>query len=183
MHKYIALLRAINVGGHNVKMDVLKSHFRALGFSGVETLLASGNVIFDSEETDRERIATQIAHYLEARLGYPVATFIRTPSEFAEVVDYEPFNPLEIANAGAFSVAFMARPLDKTGRALLAEFVTDIDKFHTHGCEVYWMCAIKQSDSKFSNAAFEKKLGVAATFRSIKTIQRLAAKYAEHQTR
>jgi len=47
--KYIAFLRAINVGGHTVKMDHLRSLFEALGFSNVETFIASGNVIFESK--------------------------------------------------------------------------------------------------------------------------------------
>ncbi len=48
MPKYVALLRAINVGGHTVKMDHLRRLFEALGFTNVETFIASGNVIFDS---------------------------------------------------------------------------------------------------------------------------------------
>ncbi len=45
MPKYIAFLRAINVGGHTVKMDYLRVLFETLGFSDVETFIASGNVI------------------------------------------------------------------------------------------------------------------------------------------
>lgn len=178
MNKYIALLRAINVGGHNVKMDTLKWYFRELGFTCVETLLASGNVKFESKNSNRDQLSAQIGEYLEEQLGYPVATFIRTPAELAEIERYEPFSTADLANSGAFSVAFLARPLDENARAQLADFESDIDKFHTHGCEAYWMCTIKQSDSKFSNVAFEKKLGVTSTFRGIKTVQRLVAKYA-----
>ena len=43
---YVALLRGINVGGRNVKMDRLREIFESLGFSNVETFIASGNVIF-----------------------------------------------------------------------------------------------------------------------------------------
>ena len=46
--RLVAFLRAINVGGHNVKMDRLRELFEALGLSNVETFIASGNVIFDS---------------------------------------------------------------------------------------------------------------------------------------
>jgi uncharacterized protein (DUF1697 family) len=48
MSRYIAFLRAINVGGHTVKMDILRQQFEALGFSNVETFIASGNVIFET---------------------------------------------------------------------------------------------------------------------------------------
>jgi uncharacterized protein (DUF1697 family) len=48
MSRFIAFLRAINVGGHTVKMDDLRQLFEALGFSGVETFIASGNVVFET---------------------------------------------------------------------------------------------------------------------------------------
>jgi uncharacterized protein (DUF1697 family) len=48
MPKYIAFLRAINVGGHIVKMKDLRELFGSLGFTGVETVLASGNVVFET---------------------------------------------------------------------------------------------------------------------------------------
>jgi uncharacterized protein (DUF1697 family) len=48
MPRYVAFLRAINVGGHIVKMDYLRSLFEELGFTNVETFIASGNVVFDS---------------------------------------------------------------------------------------------------------------------------------------
>ena len=48
MSRYIAFLRAVNVGGRIVKMEELRKHFAALGLANAETLIASGNVIFDS---------------------------------------------------------------------------------------------------------------------------------------
>ena len=49
MTKYIAFLKAINVGGHNVKMDHLKRLFVKMDFKNVETFIASGNVIFETK--------------------------------------------------------------------------------------------------------------------------------------
>ena len=49
MARLIALLRGINVGGHLVKMSDLQSHLSALGLEGVETVIASGNVLFESD--------------------------------------------------------------------------------------------------------------------------------------
>ncbi len=46
MPTYVAFLRAINVGGHNVKMEVLRALFEAQGYADVATFIASGNVIF-----------------------------------------------------------------------------------------------------------------------------------------
>jgi uncharacterized protein (DUF1697 family) len=52
MSRYFAFLRTINVGGHTVKMDVLRQIFESFGFTGVETFIASGNVIFEAGQQD-----------------------------------------------------------------------------------------------------------------------------------
>jgi uncharacterized protein (DUF1697 family) len=55
---------------------------------------------------------------------------------------------------------------------------TEIDDFHIHGREVYWLCRKKQSESRFSNALFEKRLKFPATFRGMNTVRKLAARYS-----
>ena len=78
MSKYIALLRAINVGGHTVKMDYLKKLFEKIGFVNVETFIASGNVYFETKLKNQKSIRQTIEKKLEKELGYKVATYIRT---------------------------------------------------------------------------------------------------------
>src|SRR5262249_10137534 len=84
MYRYVALLRAINVGGHVVKMTHLRDLFQQMGFAKVETFIASGNVFFDSESADPDALEKQIESALEQALGYSVGTFIRTPLEMNE---------------------------------------------------------------------------------------------------
>ena len=62
MHRYIALLGGINVGGHRVKMDTLRELFEALGFTNVATFIASGNIIFETSANDMQLLETQIEH-------------------------------------------------------------------------------------------------------------------------
>lgn len=174
MTKYIAFLRAINVGGHNVKMDELKKHFESLGLSNLETFIASGNVIFETSAKDAARLEQKIQSKLLEALKYEVTTFLRTPGEVADVAKYKPFK----AKGEALNVAFIAEPLDEAAVKKLMTCKNEIDDFHVHGREVYWLCQIKQSESKFSNAAFEKIIGRRATFRGINTIQRMAEKYS-----
>jgi uncharacterized protein (DUF1697 family) len=54
---------------------------------------------------------------------------------------------------------------------------TEIDDFHVHGREIYWLCKKKQSDSKISNALIEKKLGVKSTLRGVSTVNKIAENY------
>lgn len=177
MNKYIAFLRAINVGGRNVKMDHLRELFTSWGFANVETFIASGNVIFETKSKDTDALTKQIEQGLKESLGFDVDTFLRSDSELAAIADYKPFPQSQIDSAAALNVAFLSSPPDAEAQKQLISLKTDIDDFHIHGREVYWLCMKKQSESKFSNAILEKKLGISSTMRSIKTIKKMAQKY------
>jgi uncharacterized protein (DUF1697 family) len=177
MPRYIAFLRAINVGGHVVKMDVLRAEFEKLGFRGVETFIASGNVIFETRSTKTAAIEDKIEKALHQALGYEVATFVRTPAQIAAIAKHQAFAPEAVATCGALNVGMLKTPLEPARVQGLAALRTDIDDFHANGAELYWICAMKQNESKVSNAAFERLLKGKATFRGMKTIEKLVAKY------
>lgn len=177
MPRYIAFLRAINVGGHTVKMDVLRAHFEALGFANVETFIASGNVIFETPAKLTRVLEKKIEDRLRAALGYEVATFLRTEAELSAIAQYQPFAPALLQAAQALNVAFLAEALDAAAQQKVLALKTGIDEFHVNGREVYWLCKRKQSESKFSNVVLEKTVGRSATFRGMNTIQKMAAKY------
>ena len=179
MPRYFAFLRAINISGRTVKMDALRAHFEALGFQAVETFIASGNVIFQTAVNDPKALVQSIETHLLATLGHEVKTFLRTDAELAAIARYKPFEESRIQTAGALNVAFLSEPLQPEAKAALMGLRTDIDDFQSRGREVYWLCATRQSDSTFSNAVFEKRLKVRATFRSWNTVAKLAAKYAK----
>ena len=178
MPRYIAFLRAINVGGHTVKMDRLREIFESLGFANVETFIASGNVVFETTALDTAALETRIASALQAALGYEVATFLRTEAELARIAAHSPFPRSQLAAAYALNIAFLAAPLDAEAVRKLMALKTAIDDFATHEREIYWLCLKKQSESTFSNAVLEKTLGRQATFRGANTVQKMAAKYA-----
>jgi uncharacterized protein (DUF1697 family) len=177
MSKYIAFLRAINVGGHTVKMDALHQMFESLGFANVETFIASGNVIFETKTGNAKALEKKIESYLKESLGYEVATFIRIDAEVAEIAKYKPFPQSQLDAATALNIGFLAEPLDDAGQKKLMSLKTDIDDFHVHGREIYWLCKKKQSESKVSNVAIEKALGVKTTLRGVNTVKKLAEKY------
>jgi uncharacterized protein (DUF1697 family) len=177
MPRYIAFLRAINVGGHTVKMDRLRAIFESLGFANVETFIASGNVVFETAALDTAALETRIATALQAALGFEVATFIRTEAELARIAAHEAFPPSALATAQALNIAFLEGPLDAEAVRKLMVLKTEIDDFSTHEREVYWLCRKKQSESTFSNAVLEKTLSRQATFRGANTVQKMAAKY------
>jgi uncharacterized protein (DUF1697 family) len=177
MTKYFAFLRAINVGGHTVKMDHLRQLFESLGFSGVETFIASGNVIFDAKLTEPRILETKIEAGLKEPLGYEVATFIRTGAELADIAAYKPFKQSAMDTAAALNIALLAEGIDDSSVRMLMALRSDIDDFHVHQREVYWLCLKKQSESTFSNAVLERTLGRPSTLRGVNTIRKIAEKY------
>jgi uncharacterized protein (DUF1697 family) len=174
--RYIAFLRAINVGGHVVKMDRLRALFEALGFENVETHIASGNVVFDSAARNAAGLEAKIAKHLESGLGYPVATFLRTTKELAAVAAFDPFPG---ASGAVLYVGLFAKALTKEQERALMAFRTATDEFRVHGREVYWSCATRSSDSEFSLARLERALKIEATFRNVNTVRKLAEKFAK----
>lgn len=178
MPKYVAFLRAINVGAHTVKMDQLRRLFEEMKFSKVETLIASGNVIFDSPSKSPKVLEGKIEQYLHKVLGYQVATFIRTPAEVADIARYEPFSNSELnAENHILYVAFLAAKATPEAKKSLARLTTKVDDFHVKDREVYWLRRREIGESLFSGALLEKTLGMQATIRNSTTIRKIAAKY------
>ena len=176
--KSIAFLRAINVGGHNVKMDRLRELFGSLGLSNVETFIASGNVIFDSPAESPGELERRIEEHLRGSLGYEVATFVRSASELAEISNYRPFPVSDLeAEGNSLYIAFLPAVPDEEARQELLASRTGVDDFHVRGREVYWLCRGRMSESAFSGAVLEKALGMRATMRNANTVRRIAAKY------
>jgi len=176
--RYIAFLRAINVGGHNVKMEHLRKLYEALGFTNVETFIASGNVVFETNIADPKPLEKKIEEHLQVALGYPVATFLRTPAELAAISGYQAFPVASLETAQALNVAFISEVIDEHQIQKLIARKTEIDDFHVHQREIYWLCKQKQSDSTFSNVVLEKTIGQKATMRGIQTLRKMAEKYA-----
>jgi len=176
MARYAAFLRAINVGGHVVKMDTLRRVFEAMGLTEVKTYIASGNVFFTSALTDTHLLEENISGELREALGYAVTAFIRTPAELSEIARYRPFPDANMEAAGAsLYIGFLAEPLPPEAQQKVMSFQTQVDYFHVPGREIYWLCRIRSSESAFSLARLEKALGVQATFRNAATVRKMAA--------
>ena len=111
---YIAFLRAINVGGHNVKMEHLRELFGELGFNNVRTYIQTGNVFFETSETDRDKLTKKIEDHLVQFLGYEVTTFLRTIPELEHALNVAPFKTIEPTEDTRHCIVFISRPLEKS---------------------------------------------------------------------
>src|SRR5688500_180591 len=127
MPRVIALLRAINVGGRVVKMDRLRTIFESMGFTQVETFIASGNVIFEHRARNLPALGAKIEKMLERELGYPVVTFLRTAEELAACAAHEAGK--NVAQGDAFYVGFLQEPPSTTARNAVESLSTPTDQF------------------------------------------------------
>jgi len=183
MQRYIAFLRGINVGGHRVKMDRLRGLFEEMGFANVSTFIASGNVIFSASTDDVGALTARIEQCLAERLGYDVATFIRSP------VELESMAALETGDSGSgepstssLYVILLQAPAPDDLRAALSGLRSEMDEFRFSGREIFWLIQGKITESHSFGREFERATrGVPTTTRNITTIRRLAAKLEKEQ--
>ena len=176
--KYVAFLRAINVGGHTVKMDHLRNLFESLGFANVETFIASGNVIFESKSRSTAALEKKIEKQLQAGLGYEVKTFIRTLDEIADVIRDKSFPATELEAPGnILYVGFMSATPDEAAIKKLESLVDDVNDFRLGEREVYWLRRTKVGESQYSGGIIEKTLRTPVTFRNSTTVKKILTKY------
>ncbi len=178
MPRFIAFLRAINVGGgRTVKMESLRQVFESLAFSGVETFIASGNVVFETTTKSTKALEKKIEKSLREALGYEVSTFVRTETELAEIVDYKPFPQSEMDAADEVNIIFLKDSLDEASTQDVMALRTATDAFHIHGREIHWLRRKKQDTSTFSTIPLATALGRPFTIRSAETVKRIAVNY------
>src|SRR3546814_1301353 len=91
MARYVALFGSINVGGNRLKMVDLRSAFEAEGFSDVETVVASGNVLFDHDARPTRGLEEKLAMMVGDRFGMTSAVVVRDRDELASAIADNPF--------------------------------------------------------------------------------------------
>lgn len=120
-------------------MDFLRRVFESLGFSKVETFIASGNVVFDTGTKNPKALERKIEKKLRQVLGYDVATFIRTPSELTEIAGFKPFGKSQLQDAAGVNIIFLADALEEAAKQKILALRTETDKFRARGREIYWL--------------------------------------------
>lgn len=177
----IAFLRAINIGKRRMKMEQLRVPFEQLGLLGVETFIASGNVIFQTPSTPAHLLTQQIEAKLRETFGYEVETFLRSLDDLVDLANYHPF-PEALGNPeqAIVAIAFARDTLQADHQQVLTALNNPLDALHTKGREFYWMRRPPFSDSKLSNAKFERLLKQPLTIRNQSTIINIVEKYYKH---
>jgi uncharacterized protein (DUF1697 family) len=164
MYAYVALLRAVNVGGTGkLPMTELKAMCEAAGFGSVRTYIASGNVVFQSPKTEA-KVKASLEAALSAYAGKPVGVMVRTAAEMAAVMERNPFATMP----GNRTVAYF---LDAKPSADALQTVTNqtSEQLRLGVREIYGYYPDGQGDSKLKIPAAKN-----GTARNMNTIAKLA---------
>jgi uncharacterized protein (DUF1697 family) len=166
------------VGGRTVRMDRLRGIFEEMGFAGVTTFIASGNVIFESAAGDDADLERRIETALRDDLGFAVDTFLRTVADLRSVLDAVPWPADQLSSPGhtlfvAFTRSAPAAPQVDRLHAL----ANPVDVLSVSGREVYWLRKGAGADSKIDGGRLERALASPATVRNITTIRRMAERF------
>jgi uncharacterized protein (DUF1697 family) len=171
---YIALLRGINVGGHNiVKMDHLRKVFEAMGLEDVKTYIQSGNIAFTAPVQVSENLSAKIEEKLLRQFGMSITVIVRTSVELAEAITNNPFPKEADLDPSKVFVIFLSHAPKKAALKKLDAIPAGPDKFRSCGKEVYVYCQNGYAETKLSSNAMEKMLSVRSTARNWRTVNRL----------
>ena len=176
MPSYIALLRGINVAGHNpVAMSDLRDLFAELGFAGAKSLLQSGNLVFHSDRPAGATLENRLEKETLKRLKDSADYIVRSAIEWERIIAGNPF-PKEAKNSPNHLVAMFLKSAPAAANvAALQAAIQGPESLRCDGRHLYIVDPAGIGRSKLTGNLIEKKLGVRGTARNWNTILKLAA--------
>jgi uncharacterized protein (DUF1697 family) len=176
MHRYVAFLRGMNLGGRRITNEGLRSHFEALGCEDVATFRASGNVVFAKSGPPTE-LTVQLEDGLGEALGYEVPVFLRSAKQLLAIAAAEPFDSKRLtASKGKLQVALLAKKPSAARAKEALGLSSAADRVAIEGRELYWLPSGGISESELDLKALDGALGP-TTIRTKGTVDQIAAKY------
>jgi uncharacterized protein (DUF1697 family) len=118
MPTYVAFIRGVNVGGHNiVRNEELKKAFNSLGYRNALVFKQSGNVLFETEDSDADLVKKKIEQKLYSRIGRKIAVFLRSLTYLEQLVKNDPFRNVKAENASLL-VTFLSTETSESTQPL-----------------------------------------------------------------
>ena len=165
----------MNLGNRRITNDALRAAFETIGFAGVVTFRASGNVIFTADD-DEAAVTNRVEEGLSEHLGYEVPTFVRSAAELEAMAAYQPFPAEQVeASNGKLQVGMLLRKPTAAKRKAVLAMATDEDPLELHERELYWLPSGGLLESDLDLDAIDKLIGP-TTRRTKGTVEQLAKK-------
>ena len=166
MTTYVALLRAINVGGRNkMPMAELRDLLGELKFTNVASYIQSGNVVCTTSKKPAS-VASSIKAGIADRFGHDIAVVVRTAAEIEQIIADFPYLDADPKSSG---VVFLADTYD--GELDASAFTPD--QCTVAGANVHVNCPTRFAATKLTTAWIEKQTGLAGTRRNWATVLKL----------
>jgi uncharacterized protein (DUF1697 family) len=180
MTTHLALLRGINVSGHNmIKMEALKTTLENIGFQNVQTYIQSGNVFVDTNEENASKVGFLIKQEIFKVFGHEVPIVVISKEDLEACFKNNPFLKEKDADIKKLYVAFVSI-------ALRSESINDLkisqfkpDEASIDGNRIFIKYAVGAGKTRFDQKYIEKKLNVTATIRNWNTVTQLLKIYEE----
>ena len=180
MTTHLALLRGINVSGHNMmKMDALTTMLENIGFQNVRTYLQSGNVFVDTEEESASKVGFMIKQEIFRVFGHEVPVVVITKDDLENCFTNNPFLKEKEVDNKKLYVAFVSIALktDAINDLKISQFKPDEASIDNN--RIYIKYAVGAGKTRFDQKYIEKKLNVTATIRNWNTVTNLLKMYKE----
>src|SRR5260370_10704174 len=170
----IAMLRGVNVGGHNtIKMEALRALYESVKLRDAQTYVQSGNVIFRSDERDMLRLAKRIEDGIERKFGFRPDVILRTAAEMREVVARNPFAKRRGIEPSKLLVSFLASDPGEEAREKVGQMKCDPEELLIERRELYIYFPNGSGRSKLSAAMLEKALKTRGTGRNWNSVTKM----------
>jgi uncharacterized protein (DUF1697 family) len=174
--RYVAFLRAVNVGGRGVvKMTDVRAAFEAAGCRNVQTFIASGNVVFDAPATLPVALRTRIAAAMTALLSAEPAILYRTVDELEALIASDPFDGTTEHGTLKLYVALMSKPPAPRPKLPFSDVKELVDVVAIRGCDAMLLSRRKPNGMFGFPNAWVESLNVVATTRNWNTIVKVVA--------
>jgi uncharacterized protein (DUF1697 family) len=171
----VSLLRGVNVGGHQVKMEALRALYESLGLRRVQTFIQSGNVVFTTQAKDRERLARRLEEAIEKAFGFSCGVVLRSTGEMRDALARNPFAGRTNIDPAKLLVTFLAADPDPEGCARVRALNIQPEELHIDGREVYIYFPNGMARPKVSWHLIGKSLKTTGTGRNLTTVRKLIA--------
>jgi uncharacterized protein (DUF1697 family) len=172
MTRYVALLGSINVGGNRLKMAELREALEREDFADVETVVASGNVLFSHDERPSDGLAEKIAHIVRDRFGIDTFAVVRNRDELKASIESNPFKG---QNEDKFvHTLFLQEALDREAFDAFAKGYGGPERVAAGTREFFVDFGDSVADSKLGQAM--KHLKLRSTARNVRSLERMLDK-------
>ena len=173
---YVGFLRAVNVAGHNkLGMDDLRELLVALGMKDVQSLLQSGNLVFQSDIAPTERLEHMLEKAAEQRLGLQTEFLVRTSKELSAVIAGNPFKEEAATDPSHLLVMFLKSVPDRSKVAALQSAIKGRERIRAKGRQAYIVYPDGIGRSRLTTKVLEEGLDTRGTGRNWNTVLKLDA--------